>query len=153
MSQVRIYLDDSRVGPVFKRISSKVAPAVRAAAQDAADEIEIKTRADISGAGRFGSRWFPSTSVSTGGGNTRIDVSVGTPLWIVFQRGMTIKGRPLLYIPTAGLANPVFFASRDGKIPPVISVKQVYEPKKFMTLEIIREIAARMSTFIKTHWN
>lgn len=174
MSTVRIYLDDSRVGPVFKRISAKVAPAVRAAAQDAADTIKEEGKDDIQAAGRFGSRWFPDTQVRVGGGNVRVDTTMSVPYWRIFQTGGTISGRPLLWIPlgiagndAAGVSakdyGPLFRVDRGGGKAPLLlapghpaQVKyfgktSVYEPKKFHLVEIVRETAKKMAEFFRAN--
>jgi hypothetical protein len=160
---------------VFKRISTKVAPAVRAAAQDAADEIKQATKDDVQGAGRFGSRWFPDAMVRTGGGNVRIDVTEQVPYWRIFQHGGTISGRPLLWIPLGVAGNdaagvsakdygPLFRVDRGGGKAPLLlapgrpaQVKyfgktSVYEPKKFHIIEIVRETAKRMADFFRANF-
>ncbi len=108
MVGVRLYIDGEKVGPLFKRAAvrqkARVLEATRGAAQDAAKEIVSQGRADIAGAGNFGSRWtsgFNST-VTEGGGNVRIATTMEVPYWTVFQFGKVISGKPLLWIPLSG---------------------------------------------------
>ena len=117
VSTVRIYLDDSRVGPIFRRISAKVAPAVRSAAQDAADEIKTETRDDVRAGGRFGPRWYPDTSVRIGGGNVRIDVVENVPYWRIFQTGGTISRQAAVMDSSLGVqGNDAALASPAKKL-------------------------------------
>ncbi len=105
MTELRIYLDGERVGPLFRRATERrgkvVRDAVRGAAQDAADEIEEQGREDIASAGNFGSRWTEgfNAKVTEGGGSIRIEVTEDVPYWSIFEFGAVISGNPLLWIP------------------------------------------------------
>lgn len=148
---------------------------MRAAAQDAADEMKAEGRDDVQAGGRFGPRWYPDTSVSTGGGNTRIDMTMSVPFWKIFQTGGAISGRPLLWIPlgiqgndAAGISardyGPLFRVDRGGGKAPLLlapghpaQVKyfgksQVFEKKRFHLIEIVRETAKRMADFFHANF-
>jgi len=143
VTTVRIYMDGSRVGPKFTRLSGKFSSALRVAARDMAADIEQDTKADVQGAGKFGSRWFPHAAVSEGGGHVRIAVTEDVPYWTIFQYGGTIYGKPLLYFkPSEG------FFGRGSKTPLVISKHSVFEPKKFHIIEIIRKIAQQTGDYL-----
>lgn len=174
---IRIYVDGDRVGPLFKRgmvrKAEQVRTASRAAAQDAAKEIETKGRADISNAGHFGSRWTDgfNATVTEGGGNIRINVTEDVPYWTVFQFGKVINGKPLLFIPfsfaddakgvNARDYGPLFRVTRksdglvmllapgDPAVPKYFGKASVTIPKKFHLIEIARAAAKRMSEFYK----
>jgi hypothetical protein len=123
MTDLRIYLDGDRVGPLFRRATARkgaeVRNAVRGTAQDAADEIEEQGREDIAGAGNFGSRWTEgfNAKVTEGGGNIRIEVSEDQPYWAVFEYGAVISGNPLLWIPFDDAADAKGIWPRDYSTP------------------------------------
>lgn len=176
MAAIRIYVDGDRVGPLFKRAvtrqGDKIRAALRAAAQDAAKQIEKEGRADISGAGNFGSRWTDgfNTEVTEGGGNIRINVTEDVPYWTVFQFGKVIRGKPLLFIPFSFAEDAQGVRARDygGKLfrttrksdglvmlmapgkpaqAKYFGKESVTIPKKFHLIEITRSVAKRMGEF------
>jgi hypothetical protein len=178
MPALRIYFDGDRTGPLFRRSTLRQGDRVRAAARgtarDVVAEVEIKSRQDIQSAGRFrSSMWFPQGRVSEGGGSIRIEFSVGTGLFWVFQRGMVIQGKPLLWIPLSFAADaqgvwardypePLFRVDRAGKAPLLMAAvaggqaeakyfgkEQVVEPKKFHVVEIIRAAARGMKNYYR----
>lgn len=177
MVAVRIYLDGDRAGPLFRRAwenqAKSIKDAVRGAARDAADEIVRKGRADIEGAGRF-SKWAQglNATVTEGGGNIRVSVSIDkkqAPWFWVFQNGMVIHGKPLLWIPLSFAQDAQGVMARDfggglfrvdrksGGAPLLLSIKDkqpkyfgkeyVTEPKKFHVVEIARDAARRLRDF------
>jgi hypothetical protein len=176
MTTVRFYTDGERVGPLFKRATARwgdrVRSAVRQTAIQAANRIVDEGRDDISSAGRFGSRWTSAlhVEISEGGGNIRIDLLNDEPLWIVFQEGRTISGKPLLWIPIDQDAKGVSARDyqtrlfrvdrkRDGlpllltwtKDPRVVyfGKSQVTIPKKFHLREIVAEVARNMAAIYR----
>ena len=175
--KIRAYVDDAKVGPLFERSSQRLElagrNAIRAAAQDVADEILRFGRADIKSAGKFGSRWTEGLragiDVTEGGGNIRINVTNTVPYWGVFEHGAVIHGKPLLWIPLsfAGIPpgtnardfGPLFRVDRkNGGAPLLLSVadrqpkyfgkESVTIPKKFH----ISEIAARAQRRVPEYW-
>lgn len=176
MVAVRVYVDTSRVGPLFQRAVSRAGDRVRAAARgaahDVADEIETEGRADISAAGKFGSRWTDGfhADVTEGGGNVRISVTEDVPYWRVFQDGATIHGKPLLWIPLSFAKDaqgiyardygPLFRVDRVGKAPLLLAPgkpaqpkyfgkESVTIPKKFHLVEIARAAARNTKNYFK----
>ena len=172
MTTLRVYFDGDRTGPLFRRSvtrqGARVRAAARGAAQDAATEIDTLGTENVQAAGKFGPRWYPHTKVTEGGGNIRIATSVGTPLFWVFQKGMTIAGKPMLWIPLSFASDAqgvwardypggLFRVDREGQAPLLLSSddkepkyfgkESVFEPKKFRVVEIIREVAGRLKAF------
>lgn len=119
--RVRAYVDEKQVGALFQRSSDRLArkgrDAIRAAAQDVADEIVRTGRIDIRNAGNFGRRWEDSleanVDVSEGGGNVRVNVTMDIFYWRVFEYGATIHGKPLLWIPLSFADVPPGTYARD----------------------------------------
>lgn len=175
MVALRIYVDNKRAGPLFQRAavkqSARVLKSARGAAQDVASEIEIKGRADISAAGKFGSRWTDGlhAEVTEGGGHIRVSVTEDVPYWRVFQFGALIRGKPLLWIPLsfAGDAQGIrardypgqlFRVDRAGKAPLLLTPgkpaqpkyfgkESVTIPKKFHIIEIARTAAKNIREY------
>lgn len=168
--ELRFYLAGEKAGPLFKRSTARnaelVRAAVRGAAADAKETIEKRGRADISKAGRFGSRWTDgfTVSVTEGGGKVRVEAKEAVPYWTVFQYGAVIHGKPLLWIPLSFAADAQGVRARDypgalfrvnrkdGKAPLLMTPGSpaqpkyfgkefVTIPKKFHLLEIIRDVA------------
>jgi len=165
---IRVAIGREQVGKRFsagiKRNRDAVLGAMRQTAQDAAVLIEELGRADISAAGKFGSRWtegFKAT-VSEGGGFMRIGLTHAVPYWSVFQYGKVIHGKPLLWIPLSfaddaqgvrarDFPGPLFRVDRlSGAAPLLISPtggpkyfgkESVTIPKKFRLLEIAAEVS------------
>lgn len=175
MVNVRVYVDETKVGPLFQRAVTRAGDRVRAAARDAAkdiaSEIEAKGRADIQAAGNFGSRWTTGlhADVTEGGGNIRVSVTEDVPYWRVFQFGATIHGKPMLWIPLSfakdaqgvrarDYPKQLFRVNRQGKAPLLMTPgkpaqpkyfgkESVTIPKKFHIVEIARAVAGRAREF------
>ena len=181
MVDVRIYVDGEKVGPLFHRAAvqqkKRVFDATRAAASDAAKEIEHRGRDDISRAGKFGSRWTSgfNATVSEGGSNVRISVTEDVPYWRVFQHGAVIRGKPLLWIPLSfakdaqgvrarDYPNQLFRVDRKGGKAPLLMTpgkpaqpkyfgkESVTIPKLFHLIEITRSVARQFGTFYKNRF-
>jgi hypothetical protein len=170
MTAIRFYTDiGERVGPLFERKTARWGASVRTAARqtakDAANSILLLGQGDIARAGDFGTRWTQGlhVDVSEGGGNIRIQVSHDVPYFSVFERGKTIQGRPLLWIPLGfatdakgvwarDFPDPLFRVDRKAggaplllstidKKPKYFGRSSVTIPKKFHITEIARTIA------------
>lgn len=147
MTAVRMYFTGERVGPKFKRMTerfgSSVRNAVRAAAQEVADNTLERGKADIASAGNFGTRWQEGlhVNVTEGGGSIRVAVThdLLTVGFRVHQFGATIHAKN----PTGFL----FLHDRDGKI--FAKVRQVTIPKRFHVLEIAREEARKIGDYFR----
>jgi hypothetical protein len=144
MARVRIVFQGGvQLGPKFnknlQRHADNVRRSAQGAAQDARDEFLERGRADIAGAGNFGSRWTEGlmARITQGGGNIVINVSHAVSYFMVHQRGAVIRGKPLLWIPI-----------KDGR-PKYFGKEQVRIPKRFHVLEIGREIGRKLKNFYK----
>lgn len=173
-NSVRIYFQGERAGPLFQRgverKGAEVRKRVDIAADDAAEQIEVRGKYDISIAGKFGERWTSGlhARVTRGGGNVRISVTHDVPYFSVFQTGKTIFGKPELAIPldfakdaqgvmARDFPGGLFRVDRDGKASLLLSFvdkqpkyflkDQVYLPKKFHIVEIAREEARNLRTY------
>lgn len=172
MTGLRITLKNKQLGTKFKRSINRKAAAVREAAretaQETADDIMHECRADIAGAGHFGSRWTDGLQavVGEGGGHIRIRVSMAVPYWTVFQTGKVIFGKPLLWIPLSFAGDALGVRARDypGQLfrvdrragAPLLMApgkpaqakyfgkESVTIPKKFHVIEIIERLAKNM---------
>lgn len=177
--KVRVNLAGESIGPQFNRSSAKlkkkVNDAVRGASRDLVDYVVPKARADIAGAGNFGANWTNAFDgkVTEGGGNVRVTFTMTgkEPVthWRVFQNGMTIRGKPLLWIPLSFASDAHGVNARDypGKLfrvdrkkggaplllggspatPKYFGKASVRIPKKFHLNEIIREGTKKLKEF------
>jgi hypothetical protein len=147
-----------------------VLDAMRATANQVSQRIEQRGRDDIQSAGNFGSRWTDGwkAEITEGGGFVRVTVSMAVPYWRVFQDGMVIYGKPMLWIPLSFASDAVgirageypgslFRVNRAGKAPLLMTrqgkgpaeakyfgKESVTEPKKFHLVEIIKEVSSEM---------
>jgi hypothetical protein len=177
MAGIRVYIDGDRAGPLFQRAvtrqKARVLESARDAAQDTADEILDEGRADIKGAGNFGSRWTDglNAEVTEGGGNIRIAVTEDVEYWKVHQFGAVIHGKPLLWIPLSfasdalgvsakDYSGQLFRVDRAGKAPLLmtpgkpakakyVGKESVTLPKRFHLIEITRAAARRIKDFYR----
>lgn len=137
--------------------------ALRLAGEGALEEMLRRGRADIAGAGRFGTRWTRGLrgSVDARGDNINVAVTHDVPYFDVHQEGRTIRGRPLLWIPLSytgvtvrarDYQNPLVRVDRKSgaapllldvvdKRPVYVGLRSVKIPKRFHVVEIIREVA------------
>jgi hypothetical protein len=180
-----MYLGGDRIGPKFQRSVFRqgelVRDAARAAAVDAAFEIQQRGAADIAGSGKFGSRWTEGLheTVTEGGGNIRIAVTHDIAFWPVFEFGATIKGKPLLWIPMSfaddaqgvsakdypgvlfrvdrksdGL--PLLLAASGVKGEPAqvkyFAKSQVVIPRKWHLRDIVRDVARHMGQLYRARF-
>jgi len=151
-----------------------VLAAARGAAQDAADMIVTRGSADIASAGNFGSKWTQGlhTKVGEGGGFIKISVFHDEPLFLQFERGGIIKGRPLLWVPTSfsGIKNiyardypgslfkvkrasgPPLLLDAQTKQTKYVGLTEVRIPKKFHILEIIQDTATKLKDFYNARY-
>lgn len=177
MTTTRVWFDQERTGPLFRRgtknwLGDTVRDSMRMAAKETAENIVALGRADIASAGRFGSRWMKGlhADVTEGGGNIRIAVTHEVPYWRVFEKGATIHGKPMLWIPLSFAADAqrvwardypggLFRVERAGKAPLLLSreskepkyfgKESVTIPKKFHLEEIARKAAQQIGDLFK----
>jgi hypothetical protein len=152
--ELRLLFDAEEVGKKLKHNMDKGGQMVRTAMQDAAEaaaeEIKIRGREDIAGAGNFGGDWQDAlhVDVTSTQRTIRIETSMqgGPPMsyWSVFEYGKTIfahNPKGLLTWP-----NTSEF-SIDGVVPAFISKESVTIPKKFHLTEIIAEVSKELRTY------
>lgn len=176
MSGLRIVLGKGRNGQIGDRIARSmranadiVREAMRQTARNLAEDIETQGRTDIKGAGNFGSRWTDGlqATVTEGGGNIRVSVTMAVTYWTVFQFGAVIHGKPLLWIPldfasdAKGIrardypgklfrvnrksgAAPLLMAAGSPAQPKYFGKESVTIPKKFHLLEIVQKLASQI---------
>lgn len=91
----------SQLDAKAEEIKQRTQKALAVATQKLADNIQQKGRDDISGAGKFGTRWTQGfTATVDGEGNARtIVLRHAVAYWRVHQYGALIRGQPLLWIP------------------------------------------------------
>lgn len=155
-------------------IKQRIAKATAAATQKLADNILQKGRADMAGAGKFGSaRWQQGlTAEVSGEDNLRtITISHNISYFWVHQEGAIIHGKPLLWIPLSFADIPPGTSARDfpgrlfrvdrkaGGAPLLLSVddKQpkyhgqtsVRLPKRFHVVEIAQAEAKTLGALFK----
>lgn len=143
-----------------EKLRQRSQQALDAASQKLADNILAAGRDDISGAGKFGTRWTMGfTSEISGEGSSRVlTFKEAVPYWRIFQYGGIIHGQPLLWIPLSHTDITVrardfpgrlfrvnrksgavpLLLSRDDRQPKYSGHEQVRIPKKFHLVEIIR---------------
>lgn len=160
------------------KAARRVRATMKAIAQQAADEIQEKGVADIQQAGRYGDDWTSGLKVKVGqysGGDITITTSHSKPYYSFLNVGGTIKGNPLLWLPTE--ENPAFGTGLSPKdypgrliavnskrgVPLLIDpsvpkggdavmytgVPSVTIPQKFHILAIIREVARSLKSKYK----
>lgn len=175
MTTLRFYFEGESAASKFQRNNQKAAlnmnRAMLTSAQQTAETIETRGRADIAGAGKFGGRWTAGlhAKVSRGGGNIRLAVTHSEKYFGVFERGARIAGRPLLWLPigggggSRGSAGQTYASSYPGKLFRIksssgrpllmdagskqvkyVGVTNVTIPRKFHIRDIIRQEATRL---------
>lgn len=176
---IRLYIDGTRAGRQLStrltREKVRVLKARRETAQDVVADVVPRARADIRRAGKFGPRWTEGFrgKVTEGGGFVRVSFTQAVPYWKVFQFGAVIRGKPMLWIPLSFATDAKGKSAKDfpGRLfrvnrrvgasllmmagrpaqPKYFGKTSVRIPKKFRTIEIIREGAAKMPAFFKKH--
>jgi hypothetical protein len=155
-----------------KNFSERQTIAVQAAANRAAEEIEILGRADIRAGGDCGSaRWqegFRAKVSFQSRSDLRIRITHAVKYWKVFEFGAKILGRPLLWIPLSfskagqlkvrakDYPEPLFRVDRAGKAPLLLDSsgpqyfgkESVRIPKKWH----LRKITAQVSRKLKQYY-
>lgn len=177
MTTTRVYFDNQRSGPLFRRgtrnwLGDTVRTGMRMAARETAEDIVALGRRDIASAGRFGERWMKGlhADVTEGGGSIRLAVTHDIPYWRVFEKGATIHGKPMLWIPLSfardaqnvwardypgglfrvnRLGKAPLLLSRDTHEPKYFGKESVTIPKKFHLAEITRKAAQQIGPLFK----
>ena len=165
---------DQQVKKLLDAQAQQIKRSMRSAADTAADNILERGRADISGAGRFGTRWTSGLTAPVTEEKDGIVITVrqAVPYWSIFEYGATIKGKPLLWIPLSfateaqGVRARDFpgrlfrvdrksggaplLLSADDKQPKYFAKSSVTIPKKFHIVEIIQDVARLLGALYRT---
>jgi hypothetical protein len=179
---VRFRFNGQQIGREFQGLVAKqyvrqVKSALGKAATETADEIEIRGRADIRSAGRFGRRWTDGfhAKVRLAGNRYTIQVFDDVPYFNIFELGGTIRGKPMLWIPLSFATDAIGIRARDypgglfrvdrkaGGAPLLLSIKDkqpkyfgkesVRMPKKFHIRRIVREEAGQIGKRFRENIN
>lgn len=182
MADLRLYFSGQPMGQQLSRSTRKntslVVSSMVATGETTAENILTRGRSDIAGAGKFGGRWVSGlqAKVTRGGGNIRLAVSHNVKYFMIFEKGATIAGKPLLWLPIGGGGGgggkPVFardfpgrlfkIESKSGKpllmdavnkTPRYVGLQSVRIPRKFHIRDIIRQEASRMKEVYKAKFS
>lgn len=175
MTDLRLSFDGEKVGRAYSRNISRNRTRVLAAMRGTADAIATKGlvlgRADIkkaSPAFAKSKRWAPGlfAKITEGGGVIKVTFGHIVSYFMVHQKGATIRGKPLLWIPLSfakdaqgimarDFKEPLFRVDRAGKAPLLLSaadkqpkyfgIEEVKIPKRFHVIEIIRDLSRNAS--------
>jgi hypothetical protein len=172
---VRIRLRSNSIKPqideTVDRLKQRFAGTVTASAKQFADNVLREGRADIAAAGRFTGAWISGFTYDISGEDgksTTIVFHHSKRLWRIFQKGATIKGDPLLWIPVEPGGppaskfpgrlfqvkrlkkrdTPLLMSAEDHKVK-YIGVKKVTIRRKFHLLKIIRDESKKLRDLFK----
>jgi hypothetical protein len=134
-------------------------------------------KADIAGAGNFGSRWTDGLHVNLEGAapNMRLSMTHDVSYAKIFETGGTIEGHPLLWLPLSNsdavmverasvfpggvrggrgtrTGTPLLFSVADGK-PKYVGVPSVTIPRKFHLAEDVNNAVANFRQVFSDQWN
>jgi hypothetical protein len=170
--KMSVKTDNSSNVKVFDKTRRQLIHAAQGAVKDAAAEAVKQGRAQIAAAG-FSARWQRGLQSKFLPGDPDkparlIFHRVG--FMSVFERGATISGKPLLWLPieenlpasvhsprqyggklvsaTIG-GKPFLFSPDDYKKALFVGVKQVKIRKRFALLDLFKSVAARLPEFLK----
>lgn len=114
MARLKVTSNVDKWAEAMRGKHKDVADAAVAALNEAAEDSVIEGRRDIAGAGRFGSKWQQGLKflMKDEGLQSKVRIFHKIGLSGVFEHGVNISGKPLLWIPTTrGAPRP----SRSGK--------------------------------------
>lgn len=167
-----ISADTSALRKMVRDKQGSVTAAAVAAVRETAANAVKEGRSNIAGAGKFGPKWQQGLQFRMEGDQAKAIIFHKFGFAGVFERGATIEGKPLLWIPTT-LGGPR--ASRSGKKltaatvrgkpmlfdandkdrhrkPLYIGVPSVRIPKKWRITEIVKEQAAKIAELFLKHF-
>ena len=178
MARIKVSFNGKQVGQQFSTRMRKIANAypqhARAALEDVREESLDRGRQNISSAGNFGSRWtegLRGTITKVSNDDLNLVFSHDVPYFMVHQTGRLIRGKPFLAIPMSfaddaqgvlarnypgGLFRvdrkaggaPLLLSRKTGEVKYFLK-RQVYVPKRFRVIEIIRETARKFKDYFK----
>lgn len=157
--ELSIHINTDKFKRDLETAGEKHGNALKVAANMVASMLRQKVSADIAGAGNFGSEYLKGLSVTVE--ETTIKLKLEAPGADIFEKGGTIHGRPLLWLPLSGTdavgikaseyGDQLFSVNRlEGGVPLLFSIKDhapkyfgvpsVKIPKKFHIAEIEKEV-------------
>jgi len=159
-----------QIDETMAHLKARMQSAEESAAEQLAETIQTKGRADIAAAGRFSGRWISGFTYDiSGDANSKtITFRHSNNLWKVFQYGAKIQGKPLLWIPVdpggprardfsgrlfqvkgrGKRDTPLLMSAEDHKVK-YIGVKKVTIRRKFHLLKIIRDESKKLRDLFK----
>lgn len=166
---------------MMREIKRPIAEGAVAALREVAATSVQEGRRDIAKAGpNFRANWQERLQYLTKGAKVSGDASMDAEAVVfhkygiagVFEHGATIRGKPLLWIPTTRRApppgksgkkltsatvrgKPMLFDANDrnrNRKPLYIGVRQVVVPKKFHITEIVRKNVTKIAAFFAKHF-
>lgn len=162
-------LDTSAFKDSFEVAGDKYNTALKTAANMIASMLREQIGADIASAGNFGSQYAQGLTVTVE--NTKITTKLDAPGADIFEKGGTIHGKPLLWLPISGTdavgiqaseyGDKLFSVNRQaGGVPLLFSVKDrapkyfgvpsVNIPKKFHIAEIQNRVMEQFPAIFET---
>jgi hypothetical protein len=158
-----------QVDETIAHLKERMEAAATSASEELANNILSAGRADIAAAGRFSGAWISGFTYEISGGDKvqTIVFSHSKRLWRIFQKGATIQGKPLLWIPVdpggpraKDFGGRLFQVKRrkrdtpllmsaDDKQVKYIGVKKVIIRRKFHLLKIIRDESKKLRELFK----
>jgi hypothetical protein len=154
-------------------LSRQFTGAVQGATKQASKEIESAIGDAVAHSGKFGAKWtqgIHATIIQGNGFNSTIQVQSSIPFFSVFDKGVTIKGNPFLWLPlsfsdaagqkVSSFKGQLFFVKRKVGGPPLllsiatkkpmfVGLTSVTLKKKWDTAQIVKAVMSRFADFIK----
>lgn len=175
---VKVRVEPPSIAPQLSarmdRRMKQIHGAIMQAAESTSKLILERGRADISGAGQFGTRWTTGLTAPVKQeekGGATISVRQAVNYWRVFEYGHITRGKPLLWIPlsfsdavgkrAANYPGGLFRVNRKSGAPLLLSradrkpkffgKAQVRIPKKFHIVQITHSIANELGQLFRVH--
>lgn len=158
--EISLKINSDQFKQSLETSGEKYAGALKTAANMIASMVQQQVTADIAGAGNFGASYVKALTVTVE--NTTIKLKLEAPGADIFEKGGTIHGKPLLWLPISGTdavgtpaseyGDELFSVNRtiEGGVPLLFSIKDrapkyfgvpsVKIPKKFHIAEIMNKI-------------
>lgn len=178
---ITVKFNPPNIGAMFKSnmagLRDRFIRAVNAAVNMAASMMLEAGRRDIAGAGNFGGKWTNGLQVGVEGaapGNMKLSMTHEIPWAGIFERGGTIHGSPMLWIPLSGTdaagvrasafggglfsakyprhgGPPLLFSMADKK-PRYFGVESITIPRKFHLTEDVVSVMSNFRAVFDSAW-
>jgi Family of unknown function (DUF6441) len=180
--KIKISVDRATFTQMARKGRDAIASAAVSALRETAAEAVKEGRADMAASGAFGANWQRDLKyfvVGGGDGEATLQAKAvvfhKSSLAFVFEKGITIQGKPLLWIPTQPKAPRARTAAKRGKQftsatvrgqpmlfdaadksrtrkPLYIGVPSIRIPKKWHIIEIVKARAAQIASLFFKHF-